>query len=158
MVLGLGSDLIEIARIGASIERFGARFLERVFTPAERAYCAGRVPSLAARWAAKEAVSKAFGTGIGKAMGWRDIDVHRHAIRVPRPGAEASCRSPPSSRTRSFIPTRPRPGRLLGSEAKPLPSSSIRPSTHFAVAASLMTTSREPACFTAFVRASCMIR
>ena len=80
-VLGIGIDIVENARIEHSLERFGERFLHRVFTAGEIAYCQSmKYPArhFAARFAAKEAVSKAFGTGIGKAMGWRDIDVHRY--------------------------------------------------------------------------------
>ena len=79
-VLGIGVDLIECARIQHSIDRFGDRFLHRVFTDGEIEYSMSmKFPArhLAARFAGKEAVSKAFGTGIGKAMGWRDIDVHK---------------------------------------------------------------------------------
>jgi holo-[acyl-carrier protein] synthase len=67
-------DLVEIDRVAAVIGRWGDRFLTRVFTDAERAYCRGRVPELAVRFAAKEAVSKALGTGI-VGMAWRDIEV-----------------------------------------------------------------------------------
>ena len=77
-VLGIGVDLVECARIQRSIDRFGDRFLHRIFTDGEIEYSMSmKFPArhLAARFAAKEAVSKAFGTGIGKAMGWRDIDV-----------------------------------------------------------------------------------
>ena len=70
----VGVDIIETERIARSIARFGSRFLERVYTDQELAYCNGRVSSLAARWAAKEAVSKALGTGIGDIC-WQDIEV-----------------------------------------------------------------------------------
>ena len=85
-VLGVGVDIVETARIDRSLERFGERFLHRVFTAGEIAYCQSmKYPArhFAARFAAKEAVSKAFGTGIGKAMGWRDIDVHRQESGQP---------------------------------------------------------------------------
>jgi holo-[acyl-carrier protein] synthase len=85
-VLGIGIDLVECARIEHSLERFGERFLHRVFTDGEIAYCHSmKFPArhLAARFAAKEAVSKAFGTGIGKAMGWRDIDVQKRESGEP---------------------------------------------------------------------------
>ena len=74
MRLSCGVDLVEIDRVAAVIGRWGDRFLTRVFTDAERAYCRGRVPELAVRFAAKEAVSKALGTGI-VGMAWRDIEV-----------------------------------------------------------------------------------
>ncbi len=86
MVLGLGSDLIEIARIERSIERFGARFLERVFTPAEIAYCQTKknaAESFAARFAAKEAGAKALGTGISDGIAWPEIEVRREATGRP---------------------------------------------------------------------------
>jgi holo-[acyl-carrier protein] synthase len=85
-VLGIGVDLVECARIQRSIDRFGDRFLHRVFTDGEIAYSMSmKFPArhLAARFAAKEALSKAFGTGIGKAMGWRDIDVQKKANGEP---------------------------------------------------------------------------
>lgn len=77
-IIGIGVDMVEVARIEHSLERFGERFVNRVFTEGEIAYCNSmKFPArhFAARFAAKEAASKAFGTGIGKAMSWRDIDV-----------------------------------------------------------------------------------
>ena len=85
-VLGIGVDLVENERIQHSLDRFGERFLHRVFTAGEIEYSQSmKYPArhLAARFAAKEAVSKAFGTGIGKAMGWKDIDVRRKASGEP---------------------------------------------------------------------------
>jgi holo-[acyl-carrier protein] synthase len=85
-VLGVGVDIVETARIEHSLDRFGDRFLQRVFTPGEIAYCQSmKFPArhFAARFAAKESVSKAFGTGIGHAMGWRDIDIHREGSGQP---------------------------------------------------------------------------
>ena len=85
-VLGIGVDLVECARIQRSMDRFGDRFLHRVFTDGEIEYSMSmKFPArhLAARFAAKEAVSKAFGTGIGKAMGWKDIDVRRKESGEP---------------------------------------------------------------------------
>jgi len=85
-VIGIGIDLVECARIQHSIDRFGDRFLHRVFTDGEIAYSMSmKFPArhLAARFAAKEAVSKAFGTGIGKAMGWRNIDVQKKPSGEP---------------------------------------------------------------------------
>jgi holo-[acyl-carrier protein] synthase len=85
-VLGIGVDLVECARIQRSIDRFGDKFLHRVFTDGEIAYSMSmKFPArhLAARFAAKEALSKAFGTGIGKAMGWRDIDVQKKPSGEP---------------------------------------------------------------------------
>ena len=72
----IGVDLIEVERIESAVSRWGERFLRRVYTPGEIDYCAGRAGSLAARWAAKEAVSKALGTGWAPqqphAAGWID--------------------------------------------------------------------------------------
>jgi holo-[acyl-carrier protein] synthase len=85
-VIGIGVDLVECARIQHSLDRFGERFLHRVFTVGEIEYSMSmKFPArhLAARFAAKEAVSKAFGTGIGKAMGWRDIDVRKKSSGEP---------------------------------------------------------------------------
>ena len=85
-VLGIGIDLVENARIQHSIERFGERFLHRVFTAGEIAYCQSmKYPErhFAARFAAKEALSKAFGTGIGKAMSWKEIDVRNKPSGEP---------------------------------------------------------------------------
>jgi len=78
MILGLGSDLIDIRCIEQVIERFGDRFLERVFTDVERGKCerrADRAASYARRFAAKEACSKALGTGFRDGVFWRDLGV-----------------------------------------------------------------------------------
>jgi holo-[acyl-carrier protein] synthase len=77
-ILGTGVDIVETARIRDSLERFGERFLNRCFWPDEVAYCNGmKFPALhfAARFAAKEAISKAFGTGIGHHLGWKDMEI-----------------------------------------------------------------------------------
>ncbi len=73
-MLAVGVDMIEIARIERGIARHGDRFLNRFFTEQEQVYCNGRIPSLAGRFAIKEAVGKAFGTGIGD-ISWTDIEV-----------------------------------------------------------------------------------
>ncbi len=86
MLLGIGIDIIEVARIQASHERFGERFLNRILHPNEISYCMSyRVPApfLAARFAAKEAISKAFGTGIGTQLGWHDMEVGRKESGEP---------------------------------------------------------------------------
>ncbi|UMY19687.1 holo-ACP synthase [Methylobacterium organophilum] len=78
MIVGIGSDLCDIRRIEASLERFGDRFTHRVFTDAERAKCdarAARAPSYARRFAAKEACAKALGTGMALGVFWRDMEV-----------------------------------------------------------------------------------
>jgi holo-[acyl-carrier protein] synthase len=78
MILGLGSDLIDIRRIEKSIERFGDRFLSRVFTDIERTKSDGRAnraASYAKRFAAKEACAKALGTGLRRGVFWRDMGV-----------------------------------------------------------------------------------
>lgn len=80
MIVGSGIDLVEVGRIHDSVERFGPRFLNRVFTAAEQAYCLRkRRPweSLAARFAAKEAGAKALGTGISRGVNWLEIEVVR---------------------------------------------------------------------------------
>lgn len=86
MILGTGIDLIEVARVTASMERFGDRFLGRILLPPEIAYCRGYAqpgPHVAARFAAKEAVSKAFGTGLGADLGWHDMEVCRRDTGEP---------------------------------------------------------------------------
>lgn len=78
MILGLGSDTIDIRRIDATIARFGDRFLNRVFTPVERGKSdrrKNRSASYAKRFAAKEACSKALGTGLRRGVFWRDMGV-----------------------------------------------------------------------------------
>ena len=74
MPYAVGIDTIEIPRVRRVLERHGERFLKRVYTPEEVAFCRGRVPELAARFAAKEAVMKALGTGV-RGIGWREIEV-----------------------------------------------------------------------------------
>lgn len=74
MKLATGVDLIEIARIEEVVARHGKHYLERIFTPAELEYCGKRAESLAGRFAAKEAVAKALGTGIGD-VSWKEIEI-----------------------------------------------------------------------------------
>ncbi len=77
-ILGTGVDIVETVRIRESLAKFGDRFLNRCFLPDEVAYCRQmKFPELhfAARFAAKEALSKAFGTGIGKQLGWKDLEI-----------------------------------------------------------------------------------
>jgi holo-[acyl-carrier protein] synthase len=79
MIIGLGSDLIDIRRIEEVISRFGDRFLDRIFTESERQKCERRVnraASYARRFAAKEACAKALGTGFRRGVFWRDMAVH----------------------------------------------------------------------------------
>jgi holo-[acyl-carrier protein] synthase len=86
MILGTGIDIIEVARIASSFEKFGERFVNRILLPGEIAYCLAHknpAPFLAARFAAKEAISKAFGTGIGSALSWRDMEIHRKESGEP---------------------------------------------------------------------------
>ncbi len=78
MIVGLGTDIVEIVRIGEMIERHGELFLQRVYTEDEIRYCQRHKQALqhyAGRWAAKEAVMKTFGTGFTKGVGWKDIQV-----------------------------------------------------------------------------------
>jgi holo-[acyl-carrier protein] synthase len=80
-IIGLGLDATEIDRIADVLSRYGDRFLGRVYSPAEVAYCQRHrdpAPSLAARFAAKEAAMKALGTGASRGVAWRDIEVVRH--------------------------------------------------------------------------------
>jgi holo-[acyl-carrier protein] synthase len=72
----LGIDIIKVARIAETLERFGERFSRRVLTASERRYVRDRPPTFAGRWAAKEAVSKVLGLGV-RGIGWRDIEIER---------------------------------------------------------------------------------
>ena len=78
MIIGIGSDLIDIRRIERSLERYGERFIERIYTPVERARSERRrqrAASYAKRFAAKEACAKALGTGLSRGVFWRDMGV-----------------------------------------------------------------------------------
>jgi holo-[acyl-carrier protein] synthase len=80
MIVGSGIDMAEIKRIDHSIERYGSRFLNRIYTPGEQAYCLRKrnsAESFAARFAAKEAGAKALGTGISRGVTWLEIEVVR---------------------------------------------------------------------------------
>ena len=86
MIVGTGIDIAEVPRIAEAIERFGERFLSRIFTEGERRYCdakANRVERYAARFAAKEASMKALGTGWNHGVRWRDIEVYRQPGQRP---------------------------------------------------------------------------
>ncbi len=83
-MLTTGVDFVEIDRVAGVLERYGDRFLRRIFTPGEIAYCRGRAPNLAARFAAKEAVMKSLGTGF-RGVGWRDVEVVRAPSGAPSP-------------------------------------------------------------------------
>ena len=80
--LSVGVDIIEIDRVAATLARFGDRFLQRIYTTSEIAYCRGRAPQLAARFAAKEAVMKALGTGT-RGVGWQEVEVTRKRSGEP---------------------------------------------------------------------------
>ena len=81
-MLTTGVDIIEIPRIKQTFDRYGERFLKRVFTPDEITYCRGRAPNLAGRFAAKEATMKALGTGV-RGVSWKDIEVIRAESGAP---------------------------------------------------------------------------
>ena len=86
MILGIGSDLAEVARIRASRERFGERFLQRIYTETEIAYSLAKAnidERLAARFAAKEAGMKALGTGLAGGVTWRDFAIDREPSGKP---------------------------------------------------------------------------
>jgi holo-[acyl-carrier protein] synthase len=86
MILGVGVDIVEVSRVNGVYGRHGNRFLERILRPAEIAYCLSHQrpgPHLAARFAAKEAIAKAFGGGLGKAPGWQDVEVLNHDSGEP---------------------------------------------------------------------------
>jgi holo-[acyl-carrier protein] synthase len=100
MIVGTGIDMVEIGRIQQSVERYGSRFLDRVYTAAEQAYCLRKRnsgESLAARFAAKEAGAKALGTGISRGVNWLEIEVTRElggrpAIKFHGRAAEIAAR------------------------------------------------------------------
>ena len=82
MIVGTGIDVVEVPRVAAAIERFGQRFLERIYTQGEIRYCeakANRMERYAARFAAKEAALKAIGTGWKRGVTWQDVEV----VRLP---------------------------------------------------------------------------
>ena len=109
MIVGSGIDLTEIERIQHSVERYGQRFLDRVYTAAEQAYCLRKrksAESLAARFAAKEAGAKALGTGISYGVNWLEIEVVREAsgrptLKLPRARGRV-CRPPGSCPRRAL--------------------------------------------------------
>ncbi len=100
MIVGSGIDVVEVGRIHDSVQRFGQRFLNRIFTAAEQAYCIRKrrsAESLAARFAAKEAGAKALGTGISHGVNWLEIEVTREpggrpALRFHGRAAEIAVR------------------------------------------------------------------
>ena len=86
MIAGSGIDLVEVGRIQHAIDRYGSRFLDRVYLGAEQAYCLRKrkaAESFAARFAAKEAAAKALGTGISHGVNWLEIEVVREASGKP---------------------------------------------------------------------------
>jgi holo-[acyl-carrier protein] synthase len=86
MIVGHGIDVVEISRLAQSLQRHGDRFLERVFTPAERDYCCGKrreLEHLAGRFAAKEAVLKVLGTGWAGSISWQDVEVVNNEAGAP---------------------------------------------------------------------------
>jgi holo-[acyl-carrier protein] synthase len=86
MILGTGIDIIEVRRVEAAYKKFGDRFVKRFLLPAELEYCLSHKspgPFMAARFAGKEAISKAFGTGIGKHLGWLDMEIRRKESGEP---------------------------------------------------------------------------
>ncbi len=81
-MLSVGVDIIEIERIEQAIARWGTRFLQHIYTPDEIALCRGHVPELAGRFAAKEAISKALGTGLA-GISWREMEVRHDPLGKP---------------------------------------------------------------------------
>ena len=119
MIYGIGVDLIEIERMAQAITRTGQRLIERLYTDAEQAYCGQQYPPYAcyaARFAAKEALLKALGTGLRQHMRWRDIEVCRDDLGNPVCVSTAICRNAVSRKVFSTstcrLPTvRPAPWR-----------------------------------------------
>ena len=105
MIIGLGSDIVEIERIGRLLERHGERFLARVFSPRERALAeergpGARVATLAKRFAAKEAAAKALGCGFREGVQWHDIEVVNDAMGAPRLALHGGA----AARLRALVP------------------------------------------------------
>ena len=108
MIIGIGSDLIDIRRIENSLEKFGDRFIERIFTPVERARSERRkqrAASYAKRFAAKEACSKALGTGLSRSVFWRDMGV----VNLPGGKPTMVLTNGAAERLASMVPTGHRP-------------------------------------------------
>lgn len=103
MIIGTGSDFTDVRRIAKSIERFGNRFLDRIFTPEERAKAdrrARRVETYAKRFAAKEACAKALGTGLSHGVFWRDMGV----VNLPSGKPTLRLTGGAAERLKSLIP------------------------------------------------------
>jgi holo-[acyl-carrier protein] synthase len=86
MILGIGNDIVEIARIKAALTRYSQRFLNRIFTSYEQDYCLKRKEPalhLAGRFAAKEAIAKALGTGFSQGLSWLDIEIRHNPNGKP---------------------------------------------------------------------------
>ncbi len=86
MILGIGTDFIEIQRIRGSHQKSPGRLMQRILTPAEQTYIAEKqdpIPYLAARFAAKEAILKALGTGLAQGINWTDMEIARDALGAP---------------------------------------------------------------------------
>ena len=92
MALIVGVDIIEIPRVERVYARYGERFLRRIYTEREIAYCRGRAPQLASRFAAKEATMKALGTGV-RGIRWRDVEVVRGRGQAPRIALHGTARA-----------------------------------------------------------------
>lgn len=108
MIVGIGSDLIDIRRIEKTLERHGARFTDRVYTPVERAKSdrrAQRAASYAKRFAAKEACAKALGTGLSQGVFWRDMGV----VNLPGGKPTMALTNGAAERLRSLMPAGHRP-------------------------------------------------
>lgn len=89
MIAGIGTDIVEVVRIGQMIEKHGELFLQRVFTAGEIRYCQGRKHAMehyAGRWAAKEAILKCLGTGWSKGISWTDMEVRNELSGAPTIG------------------------------------------------------------------------
>jgi len=94
MIIGIGTDIVELARLKAAIARGGKAFLERVYTPSELAEAKDRLEYLGGRWAAKEAAAKALGCGIGSGCSFTDIEVANDAAGAPK----VTCTAPAAGR------------------------------------------------------------
>ena len=86
MIVGIGTDIIEVDRFRESHKKFGEKIIDRILLQAEKKYCLSHTdpaPHIAARFAAKEAIAKAFGTGIGESLSWHDMEITREESGKP---------------------------------------------------------------------------
>ena len=111
MIVGIGTDIVEVDRIRDS-QKFGEKFIDRILLPAEREYCLSHTdpaPKIAARFAAKEAIAKAFGTGIGDSLCWHDMEITRENSGKPLAQLHGQAKGAPRENRHQPSPHHPEP-------------------------------------------------